>query len=182
MSSSFNKLRSKPNNYVISALVDNLPGVLHKITNKFRGRGFNINTISIGPTQDRHVARVTVTIYGDTSSVDQLVLQLRKLVDVFEVAVLTGKSCIARELALIKVDTPNGKARSEIIGYANIFRNRIVDVSNDYITIEVTGTSDKIDSFIELVKAFGISEVSRTGLTALKREVGSTYQNDTDYE
>ena len=123
MSSSFNKLRTKPNNYVISALVDNLPGVLHKITNKFRGRGFNINTISIGPTQNREVARVTVTIYGDTSSVDQLVLQLRKLVDVFEVAVLTARSCVARELALIKVDTPDGKARSEIIGYANIFRN-----------------------------------------------------------
>ena len=168
--------------YIISTLVENKPGVLHKVSNMFRGRGFNIDSISVGLTEQSDISRMTITIDGDASLIEQLVEQLRKLLDVIEVRVLDTGKTVYRELALIKIVTPDGKARSEMIGYANIFRSRVVDVSSDSITIEVTGTPDKIDAFMDLASTYGIKEVARTGVTALPREGSQLRKEGEAYE
>ena len=157
-------------NYLLTALVENKPGVLHKVSNMFRSRGFNINSISVGLTQHPDISRMTITINTDPARIQQFVKQLRKLIDVIDVSLLEFPKSVYRELALIKVHTPAGKARAEIIGYANIFRARVVDVSTEYLTMEITGTPDKIDAFMNLAKTYGLKEVSRTGVTALPRE------------
>ena len=156
--------------YIISTLVENKPGVLHKVSNMFRARGFNIDSISVGPTEKSDISRMIITIGGDSTLVEQLVKQLRKLIDIIDVTVLDRNRTVYRELALIKINTPTSKARSEMIGYANIFRSRVVDVSQNHITVEVTGTPDKIDAFMGLASTYGIKELARTGVTALIRE------------
>ncbi|MEM3383553.1 MAG: acetolactate synthase small subunit [Nitrososphaerales archaeon] len=156
-------------NYIISTIVENKPGVLHRASNMFRKRGFNIDSISVGPTEHKDLARMTITINGDETTVEQLVKQLSKLIDVIKISVLNPQSSVIRELALIKLHVPDAKARSDIINYANIFRGRIVDVSPASITVEITGTPDKIDAFLSLASTFGIKEIARTGITALVR-------------
>jgi len=154
---------------IISALVENKPGVLHKVSNMFRARSFNIQSISVGPTEQSDLSRMTIAVDADENTVEQLVKQLGKLIDVIKVSVLDPKKSVYRELALIKLYTPDTKSRSDLISYMNIFRGRTVDVSHDTMTIEITGTPDKIDAFIELTSSYGIKELSRTGVTALSR-------------
>lgn len=155
--------------HIISALVEDKPGVLHKIANMFRARGFNIETLSVGDSEQKELARMTIGIHGDERTVDQLVKQFSKLVDVVDVKELPGESTVYRELALIKLRAEDGQARAQAISYANIFRSRIVDVSPDSFIVEVTGTPDKIDAFLRLVASFGVWQVARTGITALPR-------------
>jgi acetolactate synthase-1/3 small subunit len=164
---------SKEQNHIISAIVEHKPGVLYTVANLFRRRGFNIESISVGPIEQSDLARMTITVKGDERTIEQVVKQLNKLVDVIKVSRLDPISIVTRELALIKVRALDTKARSDVINYADIFRARVVDVSSESLMVEITGTSDKIDAFLDLMKPFGVKEVARTGITALSRGVKS---------
>ncbi len=154
---------------VISALVENKPGVLHSVANLFRRRNFNIESITVGPTQQKGLARITITVNEDEKTIEQAVKQLAKLIDVVKVEKLEGGTFVMRELALIKVNVPSTKERSEIISCVDVFRGRVIDVSPDSLTVEITGTPDKIDAFLNLMKTTGVLELARTGITALAR-------------
>lgn len=156
-------------NHIISIIVEHKPGVLYSVSNLFRCRGFNIDNISVGSAEEVGLARMTIMVRGDDRTIEQVVKQLNKLIDVIKVTRLNPENIVSRELALIKVNALNTKARSDIINYADIFRARVVDVSSESLMMELTGTSDKIDAFISLMKPFGIKEVARTGITALSR-------------
>jgi acetolactate synthase I/III small subunit len=154
---------------VISVLVENKPGVLHLIANLFRRRNFNIESITVGPTQQPNIARMTITVNEDEKTIDQVVKQVAKQIDVLKVSELEQGSFVMRELSLIKVKVKDSKERSDIINFVDVFRGRIIDVSTDSLTVEITGTPDKIDAFLNLMKTFGIIELARTGITALAR-------------
>ena len=154
---------------VISVLVENKPGVLHGIANLFRRRNFNIESITVGPTEQKDISRMTITINGDEKTIDQVVKQVAKQIDVLKVDELSQGNFVMRELALIKVNVPSTKERSDIINCVEVFRGRIIDVSTDSLTVEITGTPDKIDAFLNLMKTYGVIELARTGITALAR-------------
>ncbi len=154
---------------VVSAIVENKPGVLHSVSNLFRRRNFNIDSITVGPTEQKDLARITITVSADEKTLDQVVKQLAKLIDVVKVAELNPNSIVTRELSLIKIKVPGLKERSDIINCVHVFRGRVVDISPDSIMVEITGTPDKIDAFMNLMKPFGIIELARTGITALSR-------------
>lgn len=159
--------------HIISALVEHRPGVLHSISNMFRRRGFNIESISVGEAEQPDLARMTITIRGDEALVEQVVKQLRKIISVIRVNILDPESTVARELALIRVSTPDAGARSDVINYTEIFKGHIVDVAHESLIIEMTGDTDKINAFIELMKPYGIKDIARTGITALPRGMRS---------
>jgi acetolactate synthase I/III small subunit len=154
---------------VISVLVENKPGVLHAIANLFRRRNFNIESITVGPTEETNTSRMTITISGDEKTIDQVVKQVAKQIDVLKVSELSQGSFVMRELSLVKVNVPSSKERSDIINCVEVFRGRIIDVSTDSLTVEITGTPDKIDAFLNLMRTYGIIELARTGITALAR-------------
>jgi acetolactate synthase-1/3 small subunit len=154
---------------VISVLVENKPGVLHLIANLFRRRNFNIESITVGPTEQPGLARMTITVNEDEKTIDQVVKQVAKQIDVLKVSELESGHFVMRELSLIKVKVKDSKERSDIINFVDVFRGRIIDVSTDSLTVEITGTPDKIDAFLNLMKSFGILELARTGITALAR-------------
>ena len=154
---------------IISVLVENKPGVLHGVANLFRRRNFNIESITVGPSEDREISRMTITVNEDEKTIEQVVKQLAKLIDVLKVEELEPGNFVMRELALIKVNVPSPKERSDIINCVDVFRGRIIDVSTDSLTVEITGTPDKLDAFLNLMKTTGIIELARTGITALAR-------------
>jgi acetolactate synthase-1/3 small subunit len=158
-----------PTNRVVSAIVENKPGVLHSVANLFRRRNFNIESITVGATERKELARITITVNADEKTLDQVVKQLAKLIDVVKVAELDPNSIVTRELALVKVNVPSVKERADIISCVHVFRGRVVDVSPDSLMVEITGTPDKIDAFLNLMKASGVIELARTGITALSR-------------
>jgi acetolactate synthase-1/3 small subunit len=158
---------------VIAALVENKPGVLHSVANMFRRRGFNIESITVGRTEQENLSRMTITVNGDEKTLEQIIKQMNKLIDVVKVSELEPENIVTRELALIKVNVPDTKTRSDIINCVEVFRGRVVDVSSETLTIEITGTPDKIDAFLNLMKTYGIMELARTGITALSRGVKS---------
>lgn len=161
------------NEYILVATVENKPGVLYRISNMFRRRNFNIESIVVGASEIKDLARMTITVKGDEYTIEQIIKQLKKLIDVIKVSKLDPKKSVIRELALIKVHTSDSKTKSDVMNYANIFRGRIVDVSEDSMTIEITGSSDKIDAFIELMRIYGIKELARTGAVAMLRNLKS---------
>jgi acetolactate synthase-1/3 small subunit len=163
---------------LISAIVEHKPGVLHRISNMFRRRDFNIESISVGVTESKDLARMTITVKGDANTANQVVKQMGKLIDVVHVNVLDWSNSVQRELALIKLKAETHEKRSEIMDYASVFRGRIIDVSRDSLIIEITGDSDKIDAFINLTTSFGVIEVARTGTTALSRGSSSLIEAD----
>ncbi len=154
---------------VISVLVENKPGVLHMISNLFRRRNFNIESITVGATEQPEIARMTITVNEDEKVLDQVVKQVAKQIDVLKVQELEQGSYVMRELSLIKVKVSDSKERSDIINFVEVFRGRIIDVSADSLTVEITGTPDKMDAFLNLMKTYGIIELARTGITALSR-------------
>ena len=160
---------AQEHNHIISIIVEHKPGVLYNISNLFRCRGFNIDSISVGPAEEVGLARMTIMVRGDDRTIEQVIKQLNKLIDVIKVTRLDPEHIVTRELAIIKVNAINTKARSDIINYADIFRARVVDVSSESLMMEITGTSDKIDAFISLTRPFGLKEIARTGITALSR-------------
>ena len=160
---------AQEHNHIISTLVEHKPGVLYSVSNLFRRRGFNIDNISVGPAEEVGLARMTIMVRGDDRTIEQVIKQLNKLIDVLKVTRLDPENIVTRELALIKVTATSTKARSDIINYADIFRARVVDVSSESLMMEITGTTDKIDAFINLMRPFGVKEVARTGITSLSR-------------
>jgi acetolactate synthase-1/3 small subunit len=157
------------NTRVVSAIVENKPGVLHSVANLFRRRNFNIDSITVGATEQKDLARITITVNADEKTLNQVVKQLAKLIDVVKVAELDPTSIVTRELALVKVNVPSVKERADIISCVHVFRGRVVDVSPESLMVEITGTPDKIDAFLNLMKASGVIELARTGITALSR-------------
>ena len=153
--------------------MENKPGVLHSISNMFRRRDFNIESITVGPTEQHDLSRMTITVNGDEKTLEQVVKQMSKLIDVVKVSRLEPENIVTRELALIKVNIPDNKSRSDVINCVEVFRGRVVDVSPESLTMEITGTPDKIDAFLNLMRTYGIMELARTGLTALARGVRS---------
>ncbi len=154
--------------HTIVALVEDKPGVLNHMASLFRRRGFNIESIAVGHSEVPHLSRMTIVVDGANTMVEQVRKQLDKVVDVVKVSDITGDDMIARELALIKVKATSA-TRSEIIEIVDIFRANIVDVSFDSVMIEITGDEDKINSLLNLLRGFGIKEISRTGRIALAR-------------
>ena len=156
--------------HVISTLVENKPGVLQKVAGLFTRRDFNIDSITVGESEVEGLARMVITVKADDKILEQVTKQLNKLVDVIKIKDIS-KNAVKRELCLIKVNIPNEKARAEIMQYANIFRAKIVDVTEETLIIEITGDMEKINAFISLLKGYGIKRISRTGLTAMARGV-----------
>ena len=152
---------------VISFIVENKPGVLFRVAWLIRRRDFNIESISVGHAERPDLARMTITIYGDEPIIEQVVKQLRKLIDVVKVSKLDPDNSVIREMALIKVHVPDQKTRADLDYYVRAFRGNIVDVSPDATIVEVTGAPQKIDAFIELMKTFGIKEIENTCDTAI---------------
>ncbi len=151
----------------IAVLVENRPGVLARVASLFRRRGFNIDSLSVGTTERDDISRMTIVVNGDERTIEQVVKQLNKLIEVIKVSDVSENS-VHRELALIKVNAPPDR-RGEIIEIANIFRARIVDVARDSFVIEITGDEDKINAFIDLMRQYGIKEVARTGVVSMAR-------------
>jgi acetolactate synthase-1/3 small subunit len=154
--------------HIVSLLVENKPGVLTRITGLFARRGFNINTLAVGPTDDEAISRITITLDGAVAPIDQVTKQLHKLVNVLKIRDLEPGETLARELALFKISA-DGSSRAEVMQVCEIFRAKIVDVSRRTIVAEVTGTQDKIEAFERLVRPFGLVEMARTGEIAIAR-------------
>ena len=154
--------------HTISVLVENKFGVLARVAGMFSGRGFNIDSLNVAPTHDAALSRITAVLKGDDSSLDLCIKQLRKLVNVVEVVDFTEGQAVVRELVLIKVKADT-KTRSEIMQISDIFRTKIVNVSQDSVIIEMTGDDGKVSAFLSLVEPFGILELARTGVLAQKR-------------
>jgi len=154
--------------HVITALVANKPGVLARIVGVISGRGFNIDTLNVGPTQNPSISRLTMKVPGDDRVLEQVTKQLNKLIDVIKVADLTQERYLSRELILIDV-AATSKNRSEVVELASLFGSRVVSVQHKSITLEMVGEEDKIEDFLELLKPFGIQDVSRTGVIAVAR-------------
>ena len=156
------------NKHIISILVENKPGVLQRVSGLFTRRNFNIDNITVGNTSEPHISRITITTTGDDRTIEQIIKQTNKLIEVIKVRQLNPQA-IKRELALIKVHAPDEQTKSEIIQYTNIFRGHIVDVTPKTITIEITGAPDKIQALTNLIKPYGIKETAKTGITAITR-------------
>ena len=157
-----------PTKHTLVALVEDKPGVLNRVASLFRRRGFNIESIAVGSTEEAKVSRMTIVVDGATTTVEQVRKQLEKIIEVIKVADVTQDQMVARELALIKVKA-SAQTRSEIIQIVDIFRGNIVDVSSDSVVIEITGDEDKIGSLLDLLKGFGVKEIARTGRLAMVR-------------
>ncbi len=154
--------------HVLSILVENEPGVLARISGLFARRGYNINTLAVGPTDDENISRITMTIDGAEHPIDQVTKQLHKLIHVLKIRDLEPEDTVARELALLKVDA-DAHTRQEVSQLAEIFGGRIVDVARRSVTVELTGSEEKIEAFEELLKPFGLIEMVRTGEIAVQR-------------
>ena len=155
--------------HIISTIVEHRPGVLYEVSNMFRRKGFNIESISVGSDSHDDLARMTITVRGDEDTVEQVIKQLHKLIDVIKVVKLDPSRSVIREMALVKVHVADSNTRSDVIQYANIFRGNIVDVAPDSLMIQITGDPEKINAFIDRMQNFGVKEVARTGITALQR-------------
>ena len=160
---------NKENKHTISILVENKTGVLQRVSGLFTRRDFNINNITVGKTAEPGLSRITITTYGDNRTLEQIIKQLNKLIEVIKVREMKPDQTIRRQLALIKIHAPTEQAKSEIIQYTNIFRGKIADVTPKTITIEITGKPDKINALIELIRPYGIKEMTKTGITAITR-------------
>ncbi|HAV61193.1 MAG TPA: acetolactate synthase small subunit [Verrucomicrobiales bacterium] len=155
--------------HTISILVENKFGVLTRIAGLFSGRGYNIDTLNVGPTHDPNTSRMTIVTRGDDATLEQIVKQLNKLVDVLKVQDFREDEYIDRELVLVKVAV-DARSRSEVMQITDIFRAKIVDVQPKSLTIEITGGEAKVEKFLDLMKPFGIVELTRTGKVALPRK------------
>jgi len=154
--------------HVISVLVENKPGVLARVSGMFSGRGFNIHSLAVAPTTDPQYSRMTVVTAGNEQIIEQIIKQLRKLINVVKVQDLTSGDYVDREMVLVRVKA-SAVERPQILSTADIFRAKVVDVANDSITVEVTGTQNKIDAILRLLAPIGILELIRTGTVAIPR-------------
>jgi acetolactate synthase-1/3 small subunit len=154
--------------HLLSIMVENRPGVLARIAGLFSRRGFNIDTLAVGPTEDPEISRITLTVDGAVHPIDQVTKQLHKLVNVIKIRDMEPGETTAREMALFRVNA-SVEGRAELMQFAEIFRATIVDVSRRTMTIEITGTQDKIDAFERMIRPHGLVEMARTGEVAITR-------------
>ncbi len=159
--------------HTLSVLVANKPGVLTHVSGLFSRRGYNIDSLTVGVTENPDISRMTIVVHGDEHVIEQVTKQLNKLIDIIKVVDISPLESVDRELALLKV-TADPEKRAEIIQIANIFRANIVDVSAKSLIIEVTGGTDKVNALEELMRPFGIKEMVRTGKVALVRGARAT--------
>jgi acetolactate synthase-1/3 small subunit len=159
--------------HIVSALVENRAGTLSRVSGLFSRRGFNIDSLTVGETDDPSISRMTIAIGGggqqsDEQVLEQIIKQLGKLVDVIAVRELESGSCLRREIMLVKISA-NEQNRPAVLGIAGIFRARVVDISPETITVEATGNAEKLNGLLLLMRPYGILELARTGLVALER-------------
>ena len=154
--------------HIVSALVENRAGTLSRVSGLFSRRGFNIDSLTVGETEDKSISRMTIAVSGDDAALEQITKQLSKLVDVIAVRELQSDSCIRREIMLVKVNATE-QPRAAVLEIAGIFRSHIIDVSPTTISLEVTGDIEKLDGLLLLLRPHGIMELARTGLVALER-------------
>ncbi|MDO8915836.1 MAG: acetolactate synthase small subunit [Coriobacteriia bacterium] len=154
--------------HTLSVLVENKPGVLTRVASLFARRGFNIDSLAVGVTEDPSLSRITIVVGGDDVRLEQVAKQLHKLINVIKIQDLDPREMVDRELVLFKVNAPADR-RHEIIEIANVFRAKIVDVGKNTVTIEATGAGDKLAAMEDLLRAYGIKELARTGKIALSR-------------
>lgn len=157
--------------HTLSVLVEDEAGVLSRISSLFARRGFNIESLAVGPAEQGGVSRITMIVPGDDRVIEQLTKQLYKLVNVLKVQDITETPCVERELMLLKVNATSSN-RSEVVELAQIFRARVVDVSEDSVTLEVVGDPGKMVAIVQVLQKFGLREIARTGKIALTRESG----------
>jgi len=155
--------------HTISVLVENKFGVLTRVAGLFSGRGYNIDTLNVGPTHDPKSSRMTIVTRGDDATIEQIVKQLNKLVNVLEVQDFREADYVDRELVLVKVKV-DSKTRAEVMQITDIFRAKIVDVQPQSLTVEITGNESKVEKFLELMGSFGVTGLTRTGKVALPRK------------
>ena len=156
--------------HTISVTVENKFGVLSRVSGLFSGRGFNIESLSVGETLDPSVSRMTIVTRGDDRIIEQVIKQLRKLVDVLKVTDLTDLNFVDREMLLIKINATE-RTKADILRINEIFRGKIVDVSPNTYTFEITGDEGKIEAFVKLIQPFGVKEIAKTGKVAVSREM-----------
>jgi acetolactate synthase-1/3 small subunit len=154
--------------HTLSVLVENKPGVLARVAGLFSRRGFNIESLAVGTTESPHISRMTIVVDAENSPLEQVTKQLNKLIHVLKIVELTAADAVERELQLIKVAATGG-TRSEIIEIADVFRAKIVDVDAESVTVEATGSADKLAALIRLLEPYGIRELVRSGMIALGR-------------
>lgn len=154
--------------HLLSALVQNQPGVLAHVSGMLASRGFNIDSLAVGETEDPHLSRITFVVMGDDRVLEQVRKQLEKIVTVVRVLDISKEDYVERDLMLIKIDA-SADVRSEILGLVEVFRGRVVDISTDQMMIEISGQEKKIVAFIDAVRPYGIRELARTGRIALVR-------------
>jgi acetolactate synthase-1/3 small subunit len=154
--------------HIISILVENKFGALARIAGMFSGRGFNIETLNVGPMVDQKLSRITATILGDSESLEQAIRQVEKLINVIEVTQYSSEQATERELIMLRIEA-DVSVRSEIMQICDIFRAKIIDVSPQSLNIEMTGNANKVNRFLSLIKPYSIIEMARTGNLALKR-------------
>ena len=159
--------------HTIAMTVNDEPGVMAKISGMFARRGFNIDTITVGKTQKEGISKIVVTVLRDDKMIEQVEKQLNKMIDIIKVVELLAETSVIRELCLVKISVPDQKKHDEIIKYANVYKNKIVDITPKAITVEIVGEPQKIDTFLDLVKPFGIKDISRTGVTGINRDAPS---------
>ena len=155
--------------HTILVLVENKFGVLTRVTGLFSGRGYNIDTLNVGPTHDPAFSRMTIVTHGDEATVEQIIKQLNKLPNVIKVQDFRDGEYVDRELVLVKVAV-DSKSRAEVMQVTDIFRAKIVDVQPKSLTIEITGNESKVEKFIDLMNSFGVRELTRTGKAAMPRK------------
>ena len=155
--------------HTISVLVENKFGAFNRVAGMFAAKGYNIDSLSVGPTEEEAISRMTIVTRGDDQIIEQITKQLNKLIDTIKVVDLTFENFVERELVLVKVQATQS-SRSEIMQIAEIFRAKVIDISQKSLTLEATGSQQKVDAIIKMLKPFGIKELARTGRVALKRE------------
>jgi len=154
---------------IISATVEDRPGVLFKVTSLIRRRGFNIETITVGGTEKEHISRITLGMKGNAAVVEQVIKQLSKVPEVMKIIELVPSESVYRELAIVKVLAPDPSKRADLLNYISIFRAKVIDASMDTFVIEIVGNPTKINAFLDLMRNFGIIEMAKTGIVALSR-------------
>lgn len=159
--------------HTLSIIVADQPGELSRIVGLFSARGFNIETISVGQTLDPHWSRVTIVTRGEDRTIQQIVKQCQRLARVREVQDVTAWPHIEREMALITVDARAGLPRQEVLSLVNVFRAKVVDISHEQMIVEASGNKEKVDTFIELLRPIGVSDITRTGHIAINRLAAS---------
>ena len=158
-------------NHTLVVLVEDKPGVLNRVASLFRRRAYNIDSLTVGRTEQPGVSRMTIVVDCDPTSIERLIAYLYRLVNVLQVSDLTSMACVTRDLAMIKVTT-SPENRTHIIQIVDVFRARIVDITNTSFIIEITGDEDKIEGFVEVLRPMGITEMARTGVVVMARGAG----------